>query len=216
LREERESESVFEAKLRKEKEKKKEKKKKKMVQQNDLSDEEDQSLYGEVDPETTADPFFQDAFDNDSYQENTAKCKTEKFTKKKKGKKSTEELEQEAREKAELELLMLDSADSKNSKGYSLSSLVQKNEEKKSGKKKKRKGAMNEEGIEDNSNFKINTNDDRFKDMFNNPDFAIDPTDKSFKATEAMENLMSEIQKTRFESRLAEEERIRDQRKRVS
>jgi len=97
-------------------------------------------------------------------------------------------------------------------RGYDLSQLIEKNDERKNGKKKRKKGKQQdaEEIFEDN--FAINVDDQRFSALFDNPSFAIDPTDRSFKSTEAMEKLLEEKHRRRLDARTREEDEVRKQR----
>lgn len=52
----------------------------------------------------------------------------------------------------------------------------------------------------DDSNFKVDVNDSRFKDLFESDAFAIDPTDPAFRKTEGMEELLRKKRSGRSEN----------------
>ncbi len=67
-------------------------------------------------------------------------------------------------------------------------------EEKRKGKKKKhRKEAQDQGGLQED--FRMQINDPRFKDMFDNHEFAIDPSNPRLKATPGMKVLLEEQRK---------------------
>lgn len=53
---------------------------------------------------------------------------------------------------------------------------------------KKRKGGEEEEEQEDN--FKLNVDDKRFKEVYSNPNFALDPTDPNFRKTPGLKKIL--------------------------
>ncbi|KAK9480232.1 hypothetical protein V1514DRAFT_366008 [Lipomyces japonicus] len=106
---------------------------------------------------------------------------------KKKGKRSKAEIEEDERRKAELELLMMDeNQDESNLKHFDMRDVIKAEKQKKRGKNKK---AGTEAKTDD---FEINVNDSRFSALYEQHEFAIDPTRPQFKGTEAMGKLLQE------------------------
>lgn len=94
--------------------------------------------------------------------------------------------------KAELELLMMPDNPSLHTRNHFDAKDVIKAE--KSGKNKKKKKArgnkFDEEGVQDG--FEIDTADSRFKAVFEEHEFALDPTNPRFKKTKSMQQILSE------------------------
>lgn len=108
--------------------------------------------------------------------------------KKKNSKKSKRPTAEDEKMKAELELLMLEEEDG--AKHFSMRDVVkaEKNKKKKKGKKN-----FDEELVQDK--FLADFTDDRFKEVFENHEFAIDPTSSEFKKTDTMKKILSERNK---------------------
>ncbi|KAL9245627.1 hypothetical protein vseg_019254 [Gypsophila vaccaria] len=150
------SETVFEAYLRKKKEKKDAKKKKSKNSSDDDSDDSD-----DQEPVEDADDFFEEA-------PSAGKNKKDKQLKKKREEKAMLEKEAET-SRAELELLLADGNDAnKKLKGYKI-------------KQKKTKGKKGQEAADETNLPTVDANDPRFSALFNNPGYALDPTDPQFK-----------------------------------
>lgn len=102
--------------------------------------------------------------------------------------------DQNAKSKAELELLMMkdegDDEGSLNNKAHFNMNEILKSEKE----KKKRNKYQNKEKIVEDD-FKPNLHDDRFKEMFEEHDFAIDPTQPEFRDTGAMKEILAERRK---------------------
>ncbi|KAL2164874.1 hypothetical protein VTH06DRAFT_170 [Thermothelomyces fergusii] len=115
---------------------------------------------------------------------------------KKRAAREKEEAENAA-QKAQLELLMAD----ENGGGAHLDHFDMKEierAEKLKGKKKKKKGkkaAEDRGGLQED--FKMDVEDSRFKAVFENHEFAIDPSNPKFKATQGMKKLLEEGRKKR-------------------
>lgn len=96
---------------------------------------------------------------------------------------------EQSRRAAELDLLMLEdqpaAADGTKGKHFDMSEII------KSSKKKSKRSKTNVDPDE----FKLDVQDDRFKAIFEEPSYAIDPTHSSFKATNAMRSLIDERQR---------------------
>lgn len=140
------------------------------------------------------DPYFAEEFQNDEFE----KPKKKKKDKKKKNL-NDEDDEEKMQAQKELELLLDDGDDEK--AHFSLKK-IQENEEMSSKKKKRKLKKLKKSGVkvEDVAdNFELNVGDERFKAVFNKPDFNIDPTDPGFKKTKGMEKLIHEKIKRRYE-----------------
>ncbi|CAA7258695.1 unnamed protein product [Cyclocybe aegerita] len=118
----------------------------------------------------------------------------------KKGKEPVTEDQEEppAREEATAEeLALLVGSDNPNAepKHFSLKSVIKAEKQKKRGKGRKRgKADVDNEAQED---FVVDVKDERFKALFEDHQFAIDPTNPHFKKTKAMSALLDERQKRR-------------------
>ncbi|KAI8112466.1 hypothetical protein M9434_003789 [Picochlorum sp. BPE23] len=210
------AETVWEAYLRRRKEKREEAKRKGKVHYHSSDDSESDSDIEEAPPaghdedDPTKDPFDDPFFNqNDSFVDT-----------KKKGKKkpqqhlsdSDDDDAQEEQRRAELEMLLMDDtslhAKKKSSleKDGSLSKgKMSKRARIKLAKMKKRAeredGSDNEDLDAQNKEY-LNMDDPRFKEVFENPEFALDPTDPRFaKSGKAATKLATEVAKRRSQKR---------------
>ncbi|KAM5546858.1 hypothetical protein ABKV19_001400 [Rosa sericea] len=153
----RESETVWDAYLRK----RREKKKAKRNRSNDSS--EDESSDSDQEAKEEPDDFFIE-------EPSVKKSKKESRSKSNKEEKQGQDMEKEAEaSRNELELLLADDKGAdKGVKGYNL-------------KRKKAKGKMGKEVPEENVLPTADLEDPRFAVMFTSPLFALDPTDPQFK-----------------------------------
>jgi hypothetical protein len=115
---------------------------------------------------------------------------------KKRAAKEKEEAENAA-QKAQLELLMADeNGDGAHLEHFDMKEIMR--AEKRKSKKKKKKG---KDGAEDQGglqeDFKMDVEDSRFKAVFENHEFAIDPSNPKYKATQGMKKLLEEGRKKR-------------------
>lgn len=105
--------------------------------------------------------------------------------------------EKDKEERAELELLMADSHD----EGDDHLAHFDMNEIIKAEKKKGKRGKKNKHVAEDaaglQEDFKMDVDDDRFAAVFQNHEFAVDPSNPKFKATSSMKKLLEEGRKKR-------------------
>ena len=106
-----------------------------------------------------------------------------------------------AAEKAQLELLMAnEDGGAATLEHFDMKEIV-KSEKQKNKKKKGKKGKKGAEEADDNGglqgDFEMNTEDARFKAVFENHEFAIDPSNPKFKATQGMKKLLEEGRKKR-------------------
>lgn len=168
---------------------------------------EDQAIVANDENEATEDDPFNDPFFTDPAAANAAAKKAAK-----KAKRDVAAAEAAAaasakqKEKAELKLLMAgDGADGERS--FSMAAIRKAEKDAKKGtkgKKKKAKKGWNGENLEDdadgnevNDGFVMNVKDERFKEAFENHDFAIDPSNPKFVETEGMKQLLQEGRKRR-------------------
>lgn len=114
-----------------------------------------------------------------------------KSKKTKKNKKQHRDNDGDEKSKAELELLLLDeNNDNDKPDHFSMRDIVK--AEKRKGKKKGKKN-YSDDLVQDN--FTADLNDPRFKDVFENHEYAIDPTSSEFKKTETMKEILQERSK---------------------
>lgn len=134
------------------------------------------------------DPFFDNP---DSQADASARRKEEK--RKKRAEKEAEEAASAA-QRADLELLMMDDKKSE-IKHFDMNEIekAEKNARKKKGKGKGKGKAVPD--VEDN--FEMDVSDPRFGRLFDNHEFAIDPTNPRFKGTSGMKALLDEGRKRR-------------------
>ncbi|KAF8421288.1 pre-rRNA processing protein Esf1 [Tirmania nivea] len=147
--------------------------------------EEDQDSTEEQPDLGFNDPFFQEEEPTVTKKE---KKKADKEAKKK-------EAAEKAAQRAELELLMMGDANERavaggNMKHFNLKEVVKAEKEKKLKKRKRGKKAVDAEGVQDG--FEADVKDPRFAALFEEHDFAIDPTNPRFKQTSTMKKLMEE------------------------
>ncbi|KAK3706921.1 pre-rRNA-processing protein esf1 [Vermiconidia calcicola] len=145
------------------------------------------------------DPGFEDPFFTDPAAAAEAEKKAKKAERKKKLDARAEKDSEAAARRAELELLMAgDQAD--NVRHFDMREIEKAEKEarrkhkKKSGKKDKKGAAEADAGAE---KFEVETQDPRFKALFESHEFAIDPTNPRFKGTEGMKALLEEGRKKR-------------------
>lgn len=180
-----------------------------------FSSKKDDEEEDEVDMEITFDPGLQagetkpeekDEEEEDTLsaykrrQKERRKARLEKFKQEKQGKepevqekkskdkKSRDKKKQPVDEKAqaELELLMMNEDGEKEDNHFDMKDII------KSEKKKGKKGKKTED-IQDN--FEVDLNDDRFKEIFENRDYNIDPSNTDFKKTKTMKKILDERSK---------------------
>lgn len=162
------------------------------VQPNDISDIGD----GKEQDLGFADPFFT-ASTNDKATSNAQR----KADKRQKTEERAAEEATAASERAELELLMVDDkTDTKDINHFDINEIIK--AEKALSKRKKTKRKMTEREkqafqAKDKDHFTINVGDERFRDVFESNEFAIDPSHPRFKGTEGMKRLLDEGRRKR-------------------
>lgn len=196
--EEKEELTPFEKILDKKKQKKKLKKEIRAKKLQGGEEEEDENGYSsdDFDDIDMNDPFFAEEFANDEFKKPTKKSK--KMAEKSKN--DSDEDEEKNQSKKALELLLQDDTDDR--AHFSLKK-IQEAEDTGSKKKKRKLKKMKRKGVnveEPEDNFQINLHDERFKAIFTQPEFNIDPTNSGFKKTKGMEKFIEEKLKRRYET----------------
>ncbi|KAL2262260.1 hypothetical protein VTK26DRAFT_1942 [Humicola hyalothermophila] len=105
---------------------------------------------------------------------------------------------EDAAQRAQLELLMADEkGDDAHLDHFDMKEIVraEKQKGKKAKGKKGKKGGDDQGGLQEN--FKMDVDDERFKAVFESHEFAIDPSNPKFKATQGMKKLLEEGRKKR-------------------
>nr|SVE92883.1 EOG090X0289 [Moina brachiata] len=188
---EKSEETTWEKQLAKSREKHKAKRleKKKQLEVAPPSDEEDDDNEPDEVPSDIDmnDSYFREEFENGEFE------KPKKNKKKSaKGKDVTADVESEEddeKKKAQLELLLMDEHD--NRKHFDYKSIVKEE----TGKKDKKKSG--EPSKQRDDSFKVILDDPRFSALYTSHHFNLDPSDPSFKKTEAMEAILQEKQRRR-------------------
>ncbi|KAK5165256.1 pre-rRNA-processing protein esf1 [Saxophila tyrrhenica] len=185
-------ESTRDRYIRKERERKQKRKEKmKASRPAEAAEEDDQEEDAAIDDQGFDDPFF-----TDPTAAAAAEKKAKKDARKQKLAAQAAQDEEAASRRAELELLMVeDQGDS--TKHFDMREIEKAEKEarrkgkKKDKKSKKRIVEQNEDG------FTMETEDPRFKALFESHEYAIDPTNPKFKKTEGMSKLLEEGRKKR-------------------
>ncbi|KKY31404.1 putative pre-rrna processing protein [Diaporthe ampelina] len=185
-----EDETTAEKYIRKERERKARKKEQAAAKGGDASE-------GAAD-EPEEDLGFDDPFFTIEEPKPASKAQLHKEERRKKREAREDEEKKSAVDRAKLELLMADNHDEETGhmKHFNMDEILK--AEKKKNKKKSKKAKKDKEdagGLQEN--FKINAGDDRFKALFEEHDFAIDPSDPKFKAASGMKQLVEEGRKKR-------------------
>ncbi|KAI4863316.1 hypothetical protein F4820DRAFT_376608 [Hypoxylon rubiginosum] len=190
-------ETTLEKYMRKERERKARKKEKVVAKRNGVSDQADgEQSAGEQ--EAQEDLGFDDPFFTTDQPIKKSKHAEKKEERLKRREAKEAEAAQNAAQKAQLERLMAD--DSKEAAEhldhFDMNEITR--VEKQRSKKYKKKG---KKGVEDHGGlqegFEIDVKDDRFKAVFDSHEFAIDPSNPKYKATEGMKQLLEERRKKR-------------------
>lgn len=157
-----------------------EKRKKRKAEQKGKGDGEEEEEAESAKDKVAADDFFGDSGEEDAVGKTSDKHKKEKGKdKKKKGKKLAEEEKEERRPSTKEELALLVGADALNSEPQHFDMKAVLKAEKKKGKKarKGKKGKGDDEGDNElQEDFQLDVTDDRFKALYEDHQFAIDPS----------------------------------------
>lgn len=109
-----------------------------------------------------------------------------------KNKKPAAPTAEEAKKAAELELLMMEDDEGSNIKHFDMKEIIRAEKKAKRSKNRK-KGA--DEPAPSGMDFEVDVKDDRFGQLFDSHEFAIDPTQPQYKKTAGMEKLLGERRK---------------------
>jgi hypothetical protein len=199
-------ESTRDRYIRKEKERnKKRKENMKAARTGEKASEDQQSQDNHEGEEGRADLGFDDPFFTDPAIGAAAEKKAKKAEKQKKRNQQAAQEEETASRRAELELLMAeDKAD--NVRHFDMREIEKAEKEaRRKGKSKKPKKKTGEgDAVQDG--FQIDSQDPRFKALFDSHEYAIDPTNPRFKGTKGMKSLLEEGRKKRKVDDLDEDE----------
>ncbi|KAL3497052.1 hypothetical protein BJX62DRAFT_192241 [Aspergillus germanicus] len=187
-------ETTVEKYLRKERERKKRRKDKLKGKADDEEAEQKDGAEGAQEPQEE-DLGFNDPFFDDPSGKATAAARRKEEKRKKREEREAEESAAAAK-RAELELLMMDDDDAKSGVRHFDMNEIAKAEKQARKKKGKRRG-KDQPAQEITDNFEIDVSDPRFSRLFQNHEFAIDPTNPKFKATSGMKALLEEGRKRR-------------------
>ncbi|KAK1752217.1 Pre-rRNA-processing protein esf1 [Echria macrotheca] len=182
-------ETTLEKYKRKERERKEKKRAKMLAKREGVDGEEEEAVTGATEDVDGEDLGFDDPFFTaEPVAPSKAAIRKEERLKKRAAREAEEA--ESAAQKAQLERIMGDDDDAKLDH-FDMKEIMR--AEKQKGKKKK-KGAK-ETGVQDN--FDIDVEDNRFKAVFDSHEFAIDPSNPKFKATQGMKKLLEEGRKKR-------------------
>lgn len=195
-----ENETTAEKYIRKERERKARKKERAAAKSEDASKD--------AVNEPEEDLGFDDPFFTTEEPKPASKAQLHKEERRKKREAREAEEKKSAVDRAQLELLMEDNHDEETGhlKHFNMDEIL-KAEKKKNKKKAKKSKKDNGDAGGLQENFKIDAGDDRFKALFEEHEFAIDPSDPKFKAASGMKQLVEEGRKKRKHGDGAEEPR---------
>lgn len=198
-------ETTAERYVRKEKERKARRKGKMKESRNTGESTEDMENHAAVTGEREAaedqDLAFSDPFFTAPTHEKTMSTAQRKAEKKLKREQRAADEATAAAKRAELELLMVDDRNgSKEMQHFDINEIAK--AEKALSRKKKSKRKLTEREREalaakERDQFKIDVEDERFRDVFERPEFAIDPSHPKYKGTEGMKDLLEEGRRKR-------------------
>lgn len=209
------AETVWEAYLRRRKEKREEAKRKGKVHYHSSDDSESDSDIEEAPPAgDDGDDPTKDPFDDPFFNQNDSFVDTKKKGKKKPQQHSSDSDDdaQEEQRRAELEMLLMNDTSLHSKKKSSLEKdaglpkgKMSKRARIKLAKMKKRaerEDGSDNEDLDAQKKEYLNMDDPRFKEVFENPEFALDPTDPRFaKSGKAATKLATEVAKRRSQKR---------------
>lgn len=184
--------------VRKERERKQRRKEKSRqandgVEPSQTLDQQPETSRAEAEDLGFDDPFFAAAEDDPA----SASTRRKEERRQRKAEREQEDAAS-ANQRRELELLMVDDKEA-GVKHFNMDEIEKAQKRSKKNKKSQRrlaKGALQPE----DDDFKINVNDPRFSRLFENHEYAIDPTNPRFRNTEGMKTLLEEGRKRRGQS----------------
>ena len=201
-------ETTAEKYIRKEKERKARRKEKTKSSRNDTEHSEKTKTTAEsqnqsaVHDEAEKDLGFSDPFFTAPSNDRAKTTAQRKADKRKKREERTAEEAASAAQRAELELLMIDdqAANKADMNHFDINEIAK--AEKALSKNKKSKKKLNEREAQalkakENDKFEIDVGDERFRDVFESHEFAIDPSHPRFKGTEGIQRILEEGRKKR-------------------
>ena len=197
-------ETTVEKYVRKEKERKARRKEKMKESRNAGESTEDMENHKPVTEEQEAteaqDLGFSDPFFTAPTHEKATSTAQRKAEKKLKREQRAADEAAAAAKRAELELLMVDDKNSSKEMQHFDINEIAKAEKTLSKKKSKKKLTEREKealAAKERDQFKIDVEDERFRDIFERPEFAIDPSHPKYKGTEGMKELLEEGRRKR-------------------
>ncbi|KAI0099021.1 hypothetical protein GGR51DRAFT_403947 [Nemania sp. FL0031] len=187
-------ETTVEKYIRKERERKARKKEKAVSKRNGGEIDED----GDEPAEPEEDLGFDDPFFTTDEPVKASKSAERKEERRRRREEKEATAAEDAAQKAQLEKIMADGSENQaeHLDHFNMNEITR--AEKKKSKKFKKKGKKQDEdhgGLQEG--FEMNVNDDRFKAVFEDHEFAIDPSNPKFKATPGMKKLLEEGRKKR-------------------
>ena len=198
-------ETTVEKYVRKEKERKARRKEKMKESRNPGESTEDMENHGPVTEEQEAaedqDLGFSDPFFTAPTHEKATSTAQRKAEKKVKREQRAADEAAAAAKRAELELLMVDDKNGpREMQHFDINEIAK--AEKTLAKKNKLKKKLTERekdalAAKERDQFKIDVEDERFRDVFERPEFAIDPSHPKYKGTEGMKELLEEGRRKR-------------------
>lgn len=189
-------ESTRQRYIRKEKERKQKRKEK--MKANRSTDKASEDVADDVSAgveEGEDDLGFDDPFFNDPAVAAAAEKKAKKADKQRRLDEQTAKDEEAAAKRAELELLMAEDKDDVRHFDMREIEKAEKEARRKGKTKKSKKSKTDNDAVPDE--FQVDSQDPRFKALFDSHEYAIDPTNPRFKGTKGMKSLLEEGRKKR-------------------
>ncbi|ETO10414.1 hypothetical protein RFI_26963 [Reticulomyxa filosa] len=152
----------------------------------------------ELPPEVTKDPYFQE--ESDQEQKDSHPRKRRKLNKDKTEEEDTEKAKREMR--AKLEMLMMDNQKDPEDLEYDTKELEEKfnSRLKKDWRLRKMIKKAVKRKVEEMDNFEYDDKDNRFGALYEDPDFALDPTNPNFRRTRTMDTILEKTREKRGEN----------------
>lgn len=200
-----EEETTMEKYMRKERERKAQRKEMAMARRGEANQEADEGAQEDL--------GFDDPFFTTEEPKKASKSALHKEERRKKREAREAEEKKNAGEKAQLELLMTDNQDGEASHldHFDMNEIVKAEKKKNKRNKKSKKETEAAAGLQED--FNMDVDDDRFKAVFENHEFAIDPSNPKFKATSGMKKLLEEGRKKRKHGGDEDDDEVRKDKK---